>query len=91
MVDLVLEPGIRDDARAALADTFEAEVLEARGLVAERGPGSGLTFVVRSEASQATDADVRAVEAWARDHRAIVRAQVGQIVDLSDHSPFTPP
>ena len=91
MVDLVLEPQVRDAARAALADTFQIEVLDTRGLVAERAPASGLTYVVRSEAGQATDADARAVQAWASAHDEIIQARVGPIVDLSGRNHFTPP
>ena len=81
-VELVLHPEVQDAVKAELAKTFHEEFLDARGLIATRVAGIGLAFVVQSEASQATDADVRAVEAWARPRREIIRARVGPIVDL---------
>jgi uncharacterized protein YggL (DUF469 family) len=73
-------PGAVNDT---LATAFEVEVLDARGLVGERASCDRLSFIVRSEASQATDADVRAVEAWAAARPGIIHARVGPIVDLS--------
>jgi hypothetical protein len=39
--------------------------------------------ILKSEASQATDADRQAIQAWAATRREIVRLDVGQLVDLS--------
>jgi hypothetical protein len=83
-VELALQPNVRDTVKIALAKAFEVEVLDARGLVAARAPGDGLSFVVRSEASQATDADVRAAEAWASARQEILRVRIGPLVDLAE-------
>jgi uncharacterized protein YggL (DUF469 family) len=57
--------------------------LESRGLYCAGGGGESLEYVVASEASQATDSDRRAVEAWL-GARAELRAwRVGELIDLS--------
>ena len=81
-VELDMVHSASDATVTRLRRSFE-ELIEARGLVrkTERG-GRTWTFVVRSEASQATDADRTAVMAWADARGEIIAARVGPIVDL---------
>lgn len=66
----------------ALTDSF-LELLEARGLVSSGGfNGTRWSHVVRSEASQATDADRVAVHDWATSRAEIRDGVCGPIVDL---------
>jgi uncharacterized protein YggL (DUF469 family) len=63
---------------------FDRDVLERRGLVCdERSSGRRWSFVVRSEASQGTDADRDAVEAWTRTRSDIVSARIGPLLDFA--------
>ena len=79
-LDVVRTAG--DAAAARVRRSFD-ELIEGRGLLCEteRG-GRTWTYVVHSEASQATDADRTAVKEWADAHAEIVAARVGPIVDL---------
>ncbi len=71
-------------ARRALWQALVAEVFDPRGL---RGGclahGNTLHFAVSSEASQATDADRTAVEAWARARQELVAIRLGPLTDLA--------
>jgi uncharacterized protein YggL (DUF469 family) len=67
-----------------LRSAFLTRVVEPRGLTYhERTGGHDWSFVVQSEAGQATDADRQAVQAWAREHREIVAANVGPLLDFA--------
>ena len=73
-----------DDDRRALWLALETDFLAERGLVARRiALGGVLSFAVTSEASQATDADRRALEAWAATRPEILSMRVGPLVDLA--------
>jgi hypothetical protein len=75
---------IDDDDRRALWRALELDLLAQRGLVARcLAFGSRLSFAVTSEASQATDADRQALEAWAATRPEIVSVDVGPLVDLA--------
>lgn len=63
---------------------FSTQLIEPRGLIcADRLNGHRWTLEVRSEASQATDADRCAAEAWAREQPEIVGVTVGPLVDFA--------
>ena len=71
-----------DAAETRLTDDF-LRLLEARGLVTSGGfSGTRWSHVIRSDASQATDADRQAVDAWAASRAEIVSREVGDVVDL---------
>lgn len=73
-----------DDERRALWEALEAEVLAPRGLKATSlAFGTLLSFAVSSEASQATDSDRHAVDAWLRTRREVVLAELGPLIDLA--------
>ncbi|MFI5228585.1 MAG: 50S ribosome-binding protein YggL [Gemmatimonadales bacterium] len=75
---------IDDDGLHDVWRALQTEFLEPRGLTA-RLPAFGrfFSFVVTSEASQATDADRTALEAWAATRAEIVSLHVGPLVDLA--------
>jgi uncharacterized protein len=63
---------------------FIRDVIEPRGLECEeRSSGCRSSFVVRGEASQATDADRAAVEAWTRARPEIASARIGPLLDFA--------
>ena len=75
---------VDDDDRRALWLALETDFLAERGLVARCiALGGVLSFAVASEASQATDADRRALEAWAATRPEILSMRVGPLVDLA--------
>jgi uncharacterized protein YggL (DUF469 family) len=79
MIETLTAEQLRDLRRA-----FSRDVMESRGLVCdERATGRRWSFVVRSEASQATDADRSAVEAWTRLHSEIASARIGPLLDFA--------
>lgn len=72
------------DGRGALWQRLEREVIAPRGLsAASLSAGAAVAFVVRSEASQSTDANRAAIEQWARRQPEIATVRVGPLVDLS--------
>ena len=74
--------GLDDAAETRLTDAF-LRLLETRGLVTSGGfSGTRWSHVIRSDASQATDADRQAIDAWAASRAEIVGREVGDIVDL---------
>ena len=84
VVELEMSEALGSDQMRDVRLAFLAQVAEARGLVIdERRHDHRWTFVVRSEASQATDADRRAVETWAQEQRAIVAVDVGPLLDFA--------
>lgn len=75
---------VDDDDRRALWRAVETDFLAGRGLVARFLAFEGvLSFAVTSEASQATDADRKALEAWAATRPEILSLRVGPLVDLA--------
>ena len=74
-----------DDAqRASLWQALVNEVLDTRGLHGRcLARGNTLNFAVSSEASQATDADRAALEAWARARPESVDVRLGPLTDLA--------
>jgi uncharacterized protein YggL (DUF469 family) len=72
------------DRMRELHTAFLNEVAESRGLTySDRPDVRAWTFVVRSEAGQATDADRLAVETWARRRCEIVSVSVGPLLDFA--------
>lgn len=82
VVDVQLAPHVNSVAEVALWNSF-CHALDARGLVCSGAKRAGWPSAVRSEASQATDADRQAIHEWAAMHKEIVGLDVGQLVDLS--------
>lgn len=79
-IDADLPPMSAADSEALLASL--TAVLQARGLERDGAAARDRwSLVVRSEASQATDADRQAVQDWAAQHPRI-RVRVGDLTDL---------
>ena len=77
-----MREGLDDAMETRLTDAF-LQVLAARGLVTSGGfSGTRWSHVIRSEASQATDADRAAVADWASHRAEIEERDIGDIVDL---------
>ncbi|HXD47507.1 MAG TPA: 50S ribosome-binding protein YggL [Gemmatimonadaceae bacterium] len=75
---------IDDEDRRELWRALEAEFLEPRGLTARSlAFGRVVSFAVTSEASQATDADRTALEAWARGRPEIIAFDIGPLLDFA--------
>jgi uncharacterized protein YggL (DUF469 family) len=81
-VDVRLSPELNEVARLAVWNSF-CHLMDAGGLVSAGAASAGWPVVIRSEASQATDADREAVCTWAAAHDGIVDVEVGRLVDLS--------
>ena len=83
-VEFEMATTLTSDLLRVLRAAFLEEIMEPRGLTyAERSGEHGWSIVVRSEASQATDADRQAVEAWARARREVIAITVGPLLDLA--------
>jgi uncharacterized protein YggL (DUF469 family) len=77
-----MRDGLDDAMETQLTDAF-LRFLGSRGLVTSGGfSGTRWSHVIRSEASQATDADRAAVSAWAANRAEIEDRDIGDIVDL---------
>jgi len=86
VVDLEPVPGISADRLAALRAEWAA-FLDERGLFArEQRAGAQLRFAVESEASQATQNDRAAAEAWLATRTELSSCRVGDIHDLRPDS-----
>jgi uncharacterized protein YggL (DUF469 family) len=84
VVELEMSEAPGSDETRYVRQAFLAQVAEARGLVIdERRRDHRWTFLVRSEASQATDADRRAVETWAHEQGEIVAISIGPLLDFA--------
>lgn len=82
-VEIALAPGSGDPVATELRSAFDA-ALAAQGLVASGALGSaGGVLEVRGEGTQATHADRTFVEAWLGRRSDVVRALVGELLDLS--------
>lgn len=74
---------ITADQMRELRAVLLREVVEPRGLTYhERSGGHDWSFVVQSDAGQATDADRQAVETWAQLRREIISVNVGPLLDF---------
>lgn len=83
-VEFEMATTLTSDRLRVIRAAFLEEVIEPPGLkYAERSGGQRWSFVVRSEASQATDADRHAVEAWAQARREVTAMTVGPLLDLA--------
>ncbi len=83
VVQLDVEPSLPATRRLELEDAFAHDCLWPRGLVVT--PTTSATpwsYVVKSEASQAVDADRAAVEAWTQARPEIRAAHVGPLADV---------
>ncbi|HEX2781516.1 MAG TPA: 50S ribosome-binding protein YggL [Gemmatimonadaceae bacterium] len=65
-------------------DEALAALLASRGLSVEAGRAGMRRFIVRSEASQATDADREAVRAWLAARPDVRDARVSDLIDLRE-------
>jgi uncharacterized protein YggL (DUF469 family) len=84
LVEFELADTLSVEQTRQLRLAMERDVIEPRGLVCdERSSGRRWSFVVRSEASQATDADRVAVEAWADTRFEVVAARIGPLLDFA--------
>jgi uncharacterized protein YggL (DUF469 family) len=84
VVELEMSEALSSDQTRDVSQAFLVQVAEARGLVIdERGRDHRWTFLVRSEASQATDTDRRAVETWAHEQGEIVAISIGPLLDFA--------
>ena len=84
LVELEIAAALTASQMGDLRAAFLTHVIEPRGLTYnERSGGHDWSFVVQSEAGQATDADRLAVEAWARDRREIVAVNIGALLDFA--------
>jgi uncharacterized protein YggL (DUF469 family) len=82
VVEAKLHPGFGKAAIDVLWADLTAELLEPRGLILTSADGvAHWSFVVQSEAGQATDDDREAVLAWARRRTEIVGVEASQVVD----------
>jgi uncharacterized protein YggL (DUF469 family) len=77
-----MREGLDDTMETRLTDEF-LRFLAGRGLVSSGGfSGTRWSHVIRSEASQATDADRAAVVDWASGRAEIEERDIGDVVDL---------
>lgn len=71
-----------EDARFVFSDAW-IELLETNGLYCAGGGGDSQEYVVAGEATQATDADRKVVEAWLAARSELSQWEVGQLIDLT--------
>ena len=83
LVTLAFRLGMDEHRRRAFRDTW-IEFLEQRGLYCAGGGGDSGEYVVASDASQATDTDRRAVEAWIAQRPELSAWNVGELIDLRE-------
>jgi uncharacterized protein YggL (DUF469 family) len=84
LVELEVDETISSGRHDALWQTFMG-VVEERGLVADGGTGrKRWSYMLRSEASQASDMDRKAIQAWAESRVEIAAVRVGPLVDLDE-------
>ena len=74
-------PGTRE--RPTLEEALAA-LLASRGLSADAGRSGARRFIVRSEGSQATDADREAVRAWLAARPDVRDVHVSDLIDLRE-------
>ena len=82
VVTIAFAPECDQDTHSAFSDAL-IELLEAHGLYCAGGGGDTQEYVVASEATQATDADRKMVEAWLAGRRDLTRWEVGRLIDLT--------
>ncbi|MGE5102349.1 MAG: 50S ribosome-binding protein YggL [Deltaproteobacteria bacterium] len=84
LVELQVAAALTSSQMRELRTAFLTRVIEPRGLTYnERSGGHDWSFVVQSEAGQATDADRQAVQAWAREQREVAATKVGPLLDFA--------
>ena len=84
-VELSLALGLSERTVGDLWRDFRRSIVEGRGLTCEReSSGDRWSMTLRSEASQATDADREAVTQWGADRSEIESLEVGPLVDLAE-------
>lgn len=84
LVELEMADTLSAEQIRQLRRAFERDVIEPRGLLCDdRSIGGRWSFVVRSEASQATDADRSAVDAWTQTRAEIQSARIGPLLDFA--------
>lgn len=82
VAELELRETLSESELQSVRDAFTT-LIEQRGLeCGESGTRTHWFRSIRSEASQATDADRQAVEEWASLHPAIARVRIGPVLDL---------
>jgi uncharacterized protein YggL (DUF469 family) len=82
LVELEIDDGLDRAESDALWSAFMKAVAD-RGLVADGGTGRTLwSYLIHSEAAQATDLDRTALEAWMKSRPEIVAVRVGTLFDL---------
>jgi uncharacterized protein YggL (DUF469 family) len=84
LVELETMEALTSEQLRDLRLAFDRDVIEPRGLVIDaRSSGRRWSFVVRSEASQATDSDRDALQAWTQTRSEIVSARIGPLLDFA--------
>ena len=83
IVTLEFRPGTEEELRTSFWDVW-IDFLEQRGLYCGGGGGDSCEYVVASDASQATDADRRAVQAWLAARSELSAWRVGELIDLGE-------
>jgi uncharacterized protein YggL (DUF469 family) len=84
-IELALTFGLSEQSIGGLWRDFRRDVVVARGLSCERQVrGEHWSMIIRSEATQATDADREAVTRWGTGRREIASLEVGRLVDLAE-------
>lgn len=84
-VELTLAVGLSERTVGDLWRDFRRSIVEARALTCEReASGDHWSMTLRSEASQATDADREAVSEWGSGRTEIEGLEVGPLVDLAE-------
>jgi uncharacterized protein YggL (DUF469 family) len=84
LVELEAMEALTSEQLRDLRLAFDRDVIEPRGLVIdERSSGRRWSFIVRSEASQATDSDRDALQAWTQTRSEIVSARIGPLLDFA--------
>ena len=83
-MELSLAFGLSERTVGDLWRDFRRSFVEARGLICERhASGDHWSMTLRSEASQATDADREAVTEWGTGRSEIESLEIGPLVDLA--------
>jgi uncharacterized protein YggL (DUF469 family) len=85
LVELHVAAALTSSQMRELRTALLTHVVEPRDLTYhERSEGHDWSFVVQSEAGQATDADRLAVEAWANERGEIVAVNVLLLLDFAN-------
>ena len=82
VVTIAFAPECDEDTRSVFSHAL-IELLEGHGLYCAGGGGDAQEYVVAGEATQATDADRKVIEAWLAARRDLSHWEVGQLIDLT--------